>query len=390
MFRSKLATTAAALLLIFVAFTALWLRTPSPVSARAIFEHAYAAQQTQGIHHLRLEQYTNLELVSMIQGAKLPSQEISSISESYRDLASGKYRSVTTNTADNRVTYVSGYDGSYLYSSAEESTPLAVYRSPVPAGWYEIYGYDSMVANEMAPQEAYELARQAPDTTLVGEEQWVDGRQAYVLRASLSLADQAIEAYNLSYFDKTTYKFLESRTLIVQDGKESVATFARYLADEILPADAAVAWDLSDVQGITIVEDATGERTGPWLAAITQQELVARVPNAYLLSTVPEGFTQTIAASKHQGEENVYLIMYRSKTGSYILLQPDDGTNRITDEGATTYTTASGLTLTFKPAASEAEGTYAIVTASDATFSISSSLPRSQIEALAETLILAK
>jgi len=378
-------------------------RGTSRVSAQDILDRAYAAQQalpqTQGIQHTRTEQYL---LVAMADDGKTPKTETHTTTESYLDVQTANVRTVTSDITTGRVTYAFAYDGINVYTCPEGGNatgPLTIYRSPVPAGWRDIYGY---IPGELTdPKQLFDADRKDPDVTLIGQEPWIDGRTVYVLRTPHVKAPfarmQGIDGYTLMYFDAQTYELVESKGLIERDGKQIVVNDYRVLIKEALPQTASVAWDLKDLKGVNMVDDAKGEQNTQWLIAISEQELAARTQTAYKLATTPQGFTLVIAAPSSQPKEEpvVYSINYRSPSGDYFLLTPQSRPDGAIDATAEKYTTASGLTLYFQKdrADPSLDKPISIATAkgpNNASFELSSNLPREQVKALAEQLVLVK
>ena len=60
-------------------------------------------------------------------------------------------------------------------------------------------------------------------------------------------------------FDAKTYELLESQTTVFKNDKEIVIEKVKFLVDETLPAETQVAWDLSNLQGVTFVDDVPQE-----------------------------------------------------------------------------------------------------------------------------------
>lgn len=109
-------------------------QTATPVSAaRQILDRAYEVQWQQaalnGIQHMSIEIYTNIEALPEDQG-------MNTTVESYFDLQNDNFRLVTTDNATGQVLEVYAYDGSNAYNSAstkdgtQTDGPLTIYRSP--------------------------------------------------------------------------------------------------------------------------------------------------------------------------------------------------------------------------------------------------------------------
>lgn len=378
-------------------------RNATSVSAQQILERAYqaktAAVAAQGINHIRTETYLNLQAMGWKSGVE------KTIQDSYVDLSNGIYRLVWTNAATGQVLDASAYDGSYLYThrpsqEGEVSGPFILYRTPQSI---------DKVANLMAgtgsvdPENTFETIRQDPGVKQVTKETWADGRAVYVLRAqSPEGADQKYQVKNFSgdtimVFDAETYDLIENSVVMHQDGKEVVLTSYRKLIDETLPTVTPVAWDLSDVQGITLLDDPTGEYSDLLPEVITPQELATHTQTGYLLKNVPAGFALEISAPPRQEQElyYTYIASYRSLENDYFVVQSGKAPEKLANLGEDTYQTASGLTLYFLPTQEQGskakDVTQAVVSAPNGTqFIISSTLLREQVEELAEDLVLVK
>jgi hypothetical protein len=88
-------------------------QTVTPVSARQILDRAYKAQSTQnqgdGLHHTRVETYTNI-------CAHPEDQGVSTVIESYLDLQAGYFRTVVTEAQTGHALDVFAFDGWHVYS----------------------------------------------------------------------------------------------------------------------------------------------------------------------------------------------------------------------------------------------------------------------------------
>jgi len=397
-------------------------RTTTPVSARQILDRAYEAQSTQaegeGIQHMRVETYRNL-------CARLEGSTVSTVMESYLDLQTGYFRTTTAEAETGNMLDVFAFDGAYVYSghrsvevkaNAPEQGPksgtkhlvcdqpwgatqdlLTVYR----AAQSNIAGLNRpMSEGAKTHEEIFEKMRSDPQVELLGEETWIDGRTVYVMRSwqpVKALMEESLElpmGWVRSYFDTESYKIVESRATVERDGEEILVHSYRVLADETLPAGSTVPWDLSDLQGVTIVDDPEGQYVG-FLPEVVSEEELAKTPSAYLLSNIPEGFTLEISASPKQPVDQPfdYIASYRTEAGDYFVIQ-SIGSKEIKfmgEEGEETYTTASGLVLTFMEdiQAPDEQFTSAILeTPEGRAFLLNSTLPREQVQALAEDIIL--
>jgi hypothetical protein len=405
--RKRILIPALAAMLAIALVAAVLLRNVAPVSAQQVLDRAQAqlaAAQTPGISHLRVEVYQNLQALSLGQA------DTRRTIESYSDSQTGYFRSVTTDNASGRVTDANAYDGSYVYThrfpdqavvtaTNEVASPITVYRSPQSG--HKIAGASSLSTVPMSAEEAFKVMRNNPSTT-VSEATWGDGRAVYVLRSeqpvkmiSGTLTLTPIGVSEL-YFDAQTYEMLQSSTATSRDGQEIMLSSTRILVNETLPAGSPVAWDLSDVQGITLVDDPQGEQGDYLPEVITAQELASHTQTAYLLKTVPEGFTLEISAPPHQPADQtfLYVITYRNAAGDYFVFSPTNGEVNLTIPVSGTYQTKAGLTLSFLDEQTESGQTVVtsayIGTPKGNSYFLNSTLPLERIKALAEDLVPVK
>lgn len=402
--RIVLSASAAVLFAALLGFVLM--RNVTPVSARTILDKAYAAQAesapTQGIQHFRIEMFENIEAQAADHGTTM-------ILESYSDLETGKFRVVTTEKNSGKVFYVAAYDGANSYNHdggkppVSFDIPLKIYRSPQDG---------PTLANQKLRQSGFgtedakaifEKMQTDPNVQYTGQETWIDGRAVYVLRSNQEIKvvkNDEVE-YPLGqvsvYFDASSYKLVGSMVTMDKDGDDLLITSQRILADEVLPADTTIAWDLSDLQGVEIIDDPDAEHGS--LVVISVRELALKTDTAYLLKSIPEGFTLEISAlPKQPGDEPYfYKATYRNKDGDYfsILVWPRAiGDTSGADE---VYTTASGLVLHLEPQ----EGTtpagtphtftsVLMETPEGQVYSINTGLPRETVKAWAEELVLVK
>lgn len=378
-------------------------RNVTPVSAQQILERANAAQfemnATEGIHHARGETYFNPQAT---EDSPTGTRAVVEWYECYRDLQSGIFRSVTTNAKTGQVINVLAYDGSYTYSTKEErdqaSDALIIYRTPQQAERVAQQLLIGMSKGDV--QLEFEQFRNNSTVEFLGTETWVDGRTVYVLRsqqsAKVTLASPrpATVEFMSMIFDAKTYRYLESRMAVQKDGEDIVVYSQKDLVDEILPSETYVAWDLSDLQGVIIVDDTDGEHGDLLPESITQQELAARAwfQPIYVLAHIPEGFVQEITAPLNQSDEQTffYVLTYHNPVGESIVFQPGpgwDGDGNVVE----TYMTSTGLKILFL-SGSDDDFTDAVIQAPDGTVILfsCSSLSLDQVKRLTEDLILLK
>lgn len=408
--RTMFTALTAAFALIIV--TVLMARNVTPVSAQAVLDKAYAAQTSvtspaQGIEHIRNRIYTNIQALSEDQG-------IDTTIESYRDLQTGNIRTVTINNKTDEVLDVFAYDGTYTYSTegsklapqnAGKSGPLTVYRSPQERDkLVDLKPLSGEAQRQDNSREVFEQMRQDPNVQLVGQETWEDGRAVYALRSHQLIKVLVEDKLDRPtgdvtvYFDAQTYKMLGNRVTMQKNGKELLISSQKILADETLPAGTPVAWDLSDLQGITFVDDFDRQKGDLLPELITREELLAKTKNAYLLGTIPAGYILEIVAPPKQpaNEPFIYIASYRTADNDYFVIQAGGEQPSKAYEGEVdTYTTAAGLRLhflkEFEDPASGKQYTSAFVEApGGVVFMLSSTLPRETVKTWAEGLVLVK
>jgi hypothetical protein len=158
-----------------------------------------------------------------------------------------------------------------------------------------------------------------------------------------------------------------------------------------------VTWDLSDLQGIRMVDDASGDRGSLLPEVISPEDLAAQAPHSYVLKNVPQGFVARITASpqQEQGEPFAYVASYRDANSDYFVVQSAPQAPGVTiEKTAESYTTAAGLVLEFYAPLRSPDGKQIV----SATFKspegggylLTSNLPLAQVKELAEDLVQAK
>jgi anti-sigma factor RsiW len=390
-------------IVVLLVLAALVAQTVTPVSARQILDRAYEVQAQEadkGIQHTRSEIYTNIEALP-------EDQATTTIVESYLDVQSGIFRLVITDNETGKVLEAYAYDGSNAYNSAstkggeQTDDPLTIYRSPQnqPDVVSRKLSNDRR-QNGLDAKDMFDKMRNNPNAELVGQETWDDGRTVYVLRSQQPLKvlveNQTTTPTGLvtMYFAVDTYKLLGSRVTIERDGQELLIMSERILIDETLPAESNVTGDLSDLQGITIVDDPSGEHSRP--EVIPVEDLASKTQDAYLLETIPDGFSLDVSVLARQpaNEQFFYNAIY-TKGDDYFMIRTWGEDIKDASWADEHYTTASGLVLHFivEPGITPAGGqfTSALVEMPEGmTFAINSTLPREMIKALTEELVLVK
>ncbi len=247
----------------------------------------------------------------------------------------------------------------------------------------------------------FEQFRNNPRVRLEGVETWTDGSRVYVLiddnyqtqKQSDGQVEKTFTGTVRMVFNTKTYQLVESQISVRKDGKDIVIDSVKYLVDEVLPAGSAVAWDLSDLKGIAIVDQpAVKQESGdPGFKTLTIQELTAHTQTAYLLKTIPEGFTLQIVAANDQPKDQPfsYETNYTGPNGETFGLMAIG----LTDEGFIksnfydgSYKSASGLVVYYSTS-SHKDSTSAILTTPEGnSFLLGSSLPREQVQTLVDDL----
>ncbi len=393
-------------------------RTATPVSAQEILDRAYAAQtateKIQGIQHTRTESFQNWQAATGGQGKSI--KPTRNIIDGYTDSQTRRYRTVLSDVATGKVMDAWGFDGTYLYSSRPPDVgasdgPMTIYRSPVDPR--------SMQIPDLWPdgtpvdyKSIFEAARQNPTTTFVGQETWPDGRQVYVLRSQPVNKSQPdnerpglkpTDTVSTLYFDVKTYQMLESRGTVQRDGKEVVVTDQRMLVNEILPETASVAWDMTDLKGVNVVDDPEGKLGDQLPVAVSKEELISGAAkqepasgkqSTYMLRKEPEGFKVQIELPPNRPKDQplAYIVTYRNQAGDLFLIQGGMSTpESVLKQANEIYKTRSGLTVYFEPdinAPGAKIKTGGTVVAPDGTsFLFSSSLSHERVKVLAEDLV---
>jgi hypothetical protein len=399
MFSAMAGVVVLAILAVFVA------RNVIPASARQIMDRAYEAQSQQpaeqGIQHIRTEIFSNLEARPEDQGENWNV-------ESYFDLQSGNFRLVSTDTQTGKVTEALAYDGSYEYNSegtkgsAADGSPLMIYRSPLTQAdalsqkLRLRYGVEGLDAKTM-----FEKMRNDPNTQLVGKETWDGGLQVYALRSQqplkLLIDNNVASPTGLVtvYFEVGTYRLAGSRVTMEKDGKELLISSERTFVEETLPAGTSMDWSLSDLQGVTFVDDVNGEHASP--KVISAEELASETQTAYLLKTIPEGFSLEIDSLGKRAMDQLffYEATYTNEVGEYFTIRTfSDKPLELEDASWVdeTYTTASGLTLYFvNQPSTEPKFTGGLMQDPNGNvYAIDSTLSRERIKTLLDDLALVK
>ncbi|MBN1537521.1 MAG: hypothetical protein JW908_12360 [Anaerolineales bacterium] len=163
-----------------------------------------------------------------------------------------------------------------------------------------------------------------------------------------------------------------------------------------LPVDNLVVWDLSDLKGITIVDDPNGDYGDKLPQVITPEELAAHT-QGFLLDAIPEGFSLEITAPPRQDNESVYIFVasYRNEADDYFVIQSAGNIAEVRfmeSEFKDSFTTTSGLNIIYRMDGDMGDGRQAIsalvTTPDDIVYSIQSTLHLDQFKEHLEHLIL--
>ncbi|MBN2005382.1 MAG: zf-HC2 domain-containing protein [Anaerolineae bacterium] len=338
---------------------------PKVVTAHDILDQAYQAQiqatPESGISHYRYESYHNYEA--------LPEDQVKrNITDSYIDLENQNVRLVVTDSETGKVIDAFSSDDTYAYNARGEfnGDALIVYRTPRKPQSVVVNGSGDS-GREPDYQSEFDRMRSDPNTQFLGEESWDNGHMVYVLRsqqpakAIVNGTYEVLSGTVTMYFDSATYNTMGTRVTIEKDGQEILIELYRVLANETLPAGSAVAWDLSDLQGITIVDDPEGARENLPPEVMSAAELGDRMPSAYLLESAPDGYTLQILthAAPSPDEPFTYVASYNAAGNVYFTVRSMGATeSEPMNEGTAdeVYTTANGLELRFINTGSESKG----------------------------------
>jgi hypothetical protein len=309
-----------------------------------------------------------------------------------------------------KVVDIFASDTAYSYSSYSPATAgvtqnggmLTVWRTPLDPRKIKA---SSALGPDTQNNSLFEQFRNNPRVRLEGVETWTDGSRVYVLiddnyqtqKQSDGQVEKTFTGTVRMVFNTKTYQLVESQTSVRKDGKDIVIDSVKYLVDEVLPAGSAVAWDLSDLKGISIVDQPAVKQdtTNPGFQTLTIQELTARTQTAYLLKTIPEGFTLQIVAANDQPKDQpfAYETNYTGPNGETFGLMAIG----LTDEGFIksnfydgSYKSASGLVVYYSTS-SHKDSTSAILTTPEGnSFLLGSSLPRERVQTLVDDLVPVK
>jgi hypothetical protein len=381
-------------------------KTVTPVSAKQILDKAYEVQMNADkaavISHLKVERYFNPD---MKEGEDAGTRIMSDM---YTDYKTGNYRKVEYSLPEMNVLSVAGYDGKNTYSSIPLEKPhkgdnLTVYRSPQSRD--RVAGLDNL-GPTFSAEKQFDSIRNDPKISLESEKVQNDGRKVYIL-----LANHPAESFRINgkvsegdahlermIFDAKTYELLESETFVKKNGKEIILSTLRFLVRENLSENAKINWDMSDLKGITLVDDLDRTKGDLLPEKITEKELAEKTSTGYLFKEIPEGFNLTITAPPRQTNATSYMYVadYHNKDEDYVVIQnTGDEPEPMSENPDETYKAKNGMTAYFikEPENLPDDEVYqmAIVHVSDKIgFLVNSTLPRDRVKELIEDLIVVK
>ncbi|HEX7555625.1 MAG TPA: hypothetical protein VF338_03295 [Leptolinea sp.] len=385
------ALTGVAMLLVVVI---VMVNNVTTVSAQQILDRASAAQSAvsgQGIWHTRYEVYENPGAVT---GKEVG--ETTFFDNTYH-LTASKYRMVTEDAQGN-IRNLYSTDGDYYYSTngPASGSPVMVYRTPNT--------HDPLVEKPKVDLDAtttamYDQFNNNPLVKVEGKVDQPNGRQAYVLVKQNEQVQKIADGQDKKtstgttkmIFDAKTYSLLEIRITLLKNGKDIILFDLKSRIDEVLPVDSKIAWDFSDLKGIKIADESEPVQTEePVFETLTPKELAGRTVEAYVLKTVPAGFTQKIVVGSNQpesefGGHDQFEVNYEGKDNALFGLQfmgkLDEGFAE-TNFYDGSYKTASGLVLHYSTG-----GSCLMVSPAGNGYLVRFTMPRDEMQKLAEDLI---
>jgi hypothetical protein len=257
----------AAILVLMV--TAIWMAgNATPVSAQQILDRAAAAQSlaaTSAATAVTYRKVLDTNYPHALEGDTTTATR--TIRENYYDFAKGQVRWDSIDADTGKVLDAFSFDGLYTYDAIQTEGRyidgvLLVYRDIEDES-----GLLKVVQGQgQSAQQIFEMQKNLPNVTIVGHETWPDGHEVYVLSggsrgpapAGKRIPDGMTEQM---VFDAKTYQLIETREVVVKDGKEILLSSTRTLVDEVLASSSQVPWDLHDMQNIRIVDKPAQEPT---------------------------------------------------------------------------------------------------------------------------------
>jgi hypothetical protein len=385
------------------------------VSAQQILDRASAVQSApppaQGIWHTRSENFQDFQPLG---GTTPPS---TTTDDEYINLATNQSRGVTLDENGKAISAYSS-DAAYTYSypaGAAASAPLTILRAPLTPDDQQKQAAVRQAASssDRATTESALFAqfRGNPRVELVGKQTWIDGSQAYVLidrnyQTSQTPDGQETQTFTSSVkmiFSAQTFRLLASQTTVRKDGQDVLISSYRILVDEYLPAQSAVAWDLSDLPGAVIVDapkDAQSDtQSGEVQFELLSEHELALRAHAYVLRSVPAGLTLKIVAVKNQPADEPYHYEVNYTVGEDIIfglmevgvMDPGFIETNFYDGS---YVAANGMVLHYSTSSHADPGdvsTSAILVLPDGnSYLLGASLTRAEVQRLVEDLVPVK
>ena len=362
------------------------------VSAQQIITRASAAQAlpTQGIWHTQIQIYQNH---AMLTGDH---PGTTTIDDDYLDLTTGQYRLVMQDSAG-KLEQVAAFDGTYDYSGLQAAGNDLLKVTRVQAG-----PDDGTKTRSIDPAASFKALfddfRNNPRVKIDSQKTWTDGTPVYVLVDDNYQTQKGVDSATYTgsmrmVFDAKTYQLIESQTTVRKDGQDIVIDEVQWLVNEVLPMGSPVAWDLSDLKGVNVVDGTQpSAQASSTVETLTEQELATHTNSFYVLKPLPAGYTETIVAVADQPKDRDYQfeIDYTGPNGETFGLQavgqmdPGFVASSFYDGS---YEAASGLVMNYSPSHPNG-GTSAMLSAPDGnSFLLISSLTREQVQNLVETLV---
>lgn len=362
------------------------------VSAQQILTRAMEAQAVpaQGIWHTRIQIYQNH---TMLPGDHAG---LTTTDESYFDLATGRYRFVTKDSAG-KIVEIGADDGTYSYIGLQKGTSsnaLKVTRTRLDPSREKKVRTSDVTASATA---LFDDFKNNPRVKVAEQKTWTDGTPVYVLiddnTQTRKTGEQTFTGSMRMVFNAKTYQLVESQTTVRKAGQDVIIDEVQWLVNEVLPADSSVAWDLSDLKGIAITDESNPVSQNPVkFETMTEQMLATRTKNFYVLKPLPADYAMTIIAVTDQPKNQDYQfeINYARSDGETLGLQAVG----IMDAGFVassfydgSYKAASGLEVHYSPSHPNGGTSAMLVDPEGNGFLLTSSLPREKVQALVETLV---
>jgi outer membrane lipoprotein-sorting protein len=375
----------------------------TPVSAQKIMSKATAARTlpAQGIWYTQIQIYQN--------HAKLAGDHpgTTTFEDEYFDVTSGQYRIIVQDDS-RKLQSIVAFDGTYMYSGQQTggSDLLQVTRSKADPAQTTKSGSSTDTSTAAAgfadptaiSQELFDEFNNNPRVKVDSKTKQLGDTPVYVLvddnyQTKQGSDEKTYMGSMRMIFDAKTYQLLESQTTVHEGDQDIVIDEVKWLVNEVLPEGSAVVWDLSDQKGINVVDgEQMQEGASPTIETLTESELAAHTNSFYVLTPLPDGYTEKIIAVAGQPTDQDYQfeINYTGPNGETFGLQAIGKTDKGFIESNFydgIYQTTSGLVLNYSSSQPNG-GTSAILSTPDETsFLLISSLSRDQVQNLVEILV---